>query len=69
MIFANAKHLANKIEYINIKIIRNKINILIIPELIILLMNTVRDFIYLVNVIVFRWILTSSNGLMNSISE
>jgi hypothetical protein len=44
-------------------------NILIIPELIILLMNTVRCFQSLVNVIVFCWILTSSDGLMNSISE
>jgi hypothetical protein len=56
-------------KYINIKIIKNKINILIIPELIILLMNTVRRVESLVNVIVFRWILTLSNGLMNSISE
>jgi hypothetical protein len=31
-------------------------------------MNIVR-FAHLVNVIVFRWILTSSDGLMNSISE
>jgi hypothetical protein len=40
-----------------------------IPELIILSMNTVRSALYLVNVIVFRSILTSSNGLMNSIPE
>jgi hypothetical protein len=40
---------------------------LIIHELIILLMNTVRDSSS-VNMIVFRWILTSSDGLMNSIS-
>jgi hypothetical protein len=32
-------------------------------------MNTVRKYPYLVNVIVFCWILTSFNGLMNSISE
>jgi hypothetical protein len=35
----------------------------------ILLMNTVRYFLSLVNVITFPWILTSPNGLMNSISE
>jgi ubiquitin C-terminal hydrolase len=62
--------LAKKIEYTNTKITRkNKINIIIIPELIILLTNTVRHVQFSVNVIVFRWILTSSNGLMNSISE
>jgi hypothetical protein len=32
-------------------------------------MNIVRGRIFLVNVIAFRWILTSSDGLMNSISE
>jgi hypothetical protein len=32
-------------------------------------MNTVRDSLSLVNVIVFFWILTLFNGLMNSISE
>jgi hypothetical protein len=45
--------LANKIENINIKIIK-KINILIIPELIILLINTVWLYPSLVNVMFFN---------------
>jgi hypothetical protein len=32
-------------------------------------MNTVRGYPSLVNVIAFRWILTSFDGLMNSVSE
>jgi hypothetical protein len=68
IICANAQHLADKIKYINVKI-KKKINIFIIPELIILLMNTARSYPCLVNVIVLRWISTSSNGSMNSISE
>jgi hypothetical protein len=32
-------------------------------------MNTVRFSKFLVNVIIFRWILTLSNGLINSISD
>jgi hypothetical protein len=43
--------------------------IIIIPELIILLMNTVLEYPSLVNVIVFCRILTPSNGLINSISD
>jgi hypothetical protein len=52
IICADAQHLAVQTQYINIKNII-KLNILIIPELIILLMNTVRNSPSLVNVIVF----------------